>query len=79
MDKPDRHQPLDFFHIQLELECKGFDENGDLIQIPGDDHDEINRFHIVKYPGGCFRYFRCDVPKELRGYLNRFSDEQVLN
>jgi len=73
-----RYSPYRLFGIQLELECKGFDANGDLIRIPGSNPDEINRFHVLKLPDRYIRIFRHDVPLDVRCSLSRFSDEEAF-
>ena len=78
MSRTSRLSPHDLLRIQLTLECKGFDENGDLVRIPGDRPDEINRFHVVRLPDRYVRMFRHDVPPDIRVALSRFSDAEVF-
>ena len=52
------HPSLAMLHLQMEIECKGFDEGGDMVRIPGSTPDGISRFKIIEYSGGVVRYFR---------------------
>jgi hypothetical protein len=54
------HPSLAMLHLQMQIECKGFDERGDIVQIPGPTPVGISRFKIVEYPVGVVRYFRHD-------------------
>lgn len=64
--------PSSFIHAQLRLECVGFDDEGLLIRIPGQDPDEIARLQAYEHSDGFDIYFRQDVPQDIRNKISSF-------
>lgn len=62
----DEHQLL---LTQLAVECIGLTADGLLTRIPGQHPDGIPRFYITRMDTGCARYFRDDVPRDVRQRL----------
>jgi hypothetical protein len=68
---------LDLIHLQLELECIGFNEKGFLTRIAGDNPDDIARIFIAKYAEYYALYFRDDINHDIVKQLRSFSSEQL--
>jgi hypothetical protein len=68
---------LDLIHLQLELECIGFNEHGFLTRIAGDHPDDIARIFIAKYAEDYALYFRDDIDQAIVKRLRSFSSEQL--
>jgi RimJ/RimL family protein N-acetyltransferase len=65
--------------LHLELECVGFDAQGDLTAIPCTNPDTLPRFYIIKHNDGDTRYFRDDVALNVRTALNALSSDVALH
>lgn len=75
---------LDLLKLQMQLECKGLNEVGDMIPIPCANPDEIPRVYVVRHKDGYTVFFRYDLAPHLRislaAFLPRvlFTDHQRI-
>ena len=56
-------------HLQLAMECIGFDQHGLLIRIPGPDPDDIARVKVFRHEGGYSLYFCQDLASPVREWI----------
>ncbi|MFX0114381.1 MAG: GNAT family N-acetyltransferase [Candidatus Hodarchaeota archaeon] len=59
----------DLIKIQLELECKGVNAQGDIIPVPCPNPDDIARLMVLKYDDDYAVFFRYDFPSVFRSSL----------
>ena len=69
---------LEMLRLHMELECITVDAAGDLTRLPCPDPDDIHRLYIAQHADGYSRYFRDDVPDELRARLRELSVETLF-
>lgn len=75
---------LDLLKTQMELECKGLNELGDMIPIPCANPDEIPRVYAARHKDGYTVFFRYDLAPHLRNSLAAlpprflFTDHQQI-
>ena len=77
-------EAIQLIHLQLAVECIGFDQQGLLIRIPGPDPDDIARVYVFRHEGGYSLYFGQDLPPAFReriqakGPHTAFSNPDVV-
>lgn len=60
---------LGLLKLQMQLECKGLNELGDMIPIPCANPDEIPRVYAAKHQDDYTVFFRYDLAPHLRSSL----------
>lgn len=71
--------PLELIRLHMELECISLNQAGDLIPFPCDNPDDIHQLYIARHDGGYSRFFRHDLPPDLRAALAKLSDEMLFH
>ena len=70
---------LELLRLHMALECISTDDSGDLIPVPCPNPDGIHRLYIAYTGHGYARFFRSDVPTDLRRALSELSTETLFH
>ncbi len=70
---------FEMLRLHMELECIRVNAAGDLARFPCPDPDDIHRLYIVRHAAGYNRYFRDDVPVDLRARLQQMPVESLFS
>lgn len=74
------HDPRDLWRVQLELECKAFDEAGLLVPVPCADPDPLATGHLVRYCDGSTEVaFAAIAPDWFIQQIGRHNIEEIVN
>lgn len=68
----------DLLLTQLRLECKGLDEEGDVIRIAGDEPDDIALAQVVRLDNECRYLLSAEVPRSVRSSVREVPPEDAL-
>jgi hypothetical protein len=70
---------LDYIKLQLELECIGFNKEGLLERIAGENPDGIGLLYLFRLTNGQFRLlFRADVPAQTRRQISDLDPSNIF-
>lgn len=68
----------DLLVMQLRLECKGLDAEGDVVRIDGDEPDDIAPAQVVRLEDRCLYLLSAELPRSVRSSIRAVPPENAL-